>query len=244
MYELNPEHNIDDIIAEIDTRGYCVIPSVITPAEADTARAALDELLAAERTPEADRTRSQRVWRLATKNPLFLDLMCHPLIVALWQRYLGNDVICSTWTANTILPGCDAVGWHADFPYWSMAAPWPEGRLATQTIWMLDDFTDENGATGVEPYSHKMGRSPGPADTHETAQIATATRGSVLVAHGAFWHTARPNRTAQPRSALLGMYMRPCFITQEDMRSQIAEIDSPSPIARQLLCENQYQSKK
>lgn len=80
--------------------------------------------------------------------------MIHPTVVAIWKRWIREDVICSTWTANTVYPGFDRIGWHADYPYWSITPPWPSGRLTGQTLWMLDDFTEENGATGVVPCSH------------------------------------------------------------------------------------------
>ena len=60
-------------------------------------------------------------------------------------------------------------------------------------------------------------------------------RGSVLVMHGANWHTARPNRSDAPRSALLGMYTRPIYLTQEDMPAQLADLDNPSELVRQLM---------
>ena len=63
----------------------------------------------------------------------------------------------------------------------------------------------------------------------------TGARGSVMVYHGATWHTARPNNSDKPRSALLGMYTRPCFITQEDMPAQLKFIGNPSEIVQQLM---------
>ncbi len=231
---------LDAILAEVDDRGFVVIPSVITAEEADRVREALEALLEKERTPAREKMSSQRIMRLVAKGQVFVDLMAHPLIVALWKRYLGDDVICSTWSGNTVYPGANPTGWHADYPYWSLSIPWPSGNLAAQTVWMLDDFTVENGATGVRPYTHRKLHPPQPGDTHDDAEIITGVRGSVLVANGAFWHTARPNTTDKPRSALLGMYMRPCCIPQEDMLSQIADIENPTDLVRQLLCEKQY----
>jgi len=53
-----------------------------------------------------------------------------------------------------------AIHWHADCPYWALEPPWPTGRLTGQTIWMLDDFTEENGATGIVPGSHRRLQGP------------------------------------------------------------------------------------
>jgi ectoine hydroxylase-related dioxygenase (phytanoyl-CoA dioxygenase family) len=184
------------------------------------------------------------VGRIAVKHPVFLDLMCHPVVVGVWKRWLGEDVICSTWTANTIYPGHASIGWHADYPYWAMTPPWPAGRLTGQTIWMLDDFTEENGGTGVVPFSHRALVPPDRSgEWREEAEIVTGVRGSIVVLHGALWHTARPNRTDRPRSGLLGMYIRPCCVPMEDMRGQLAEIPEPSDLVRQLMGANQRQPR-
>ena len=73
------------------------------------------------------------------------------------------------------------------------------------------------------------------------AEILTGQRGSVMVFHGATWHSARPNRSNKARSALLGMYMRPFFVTQEDMQAQLAKLENPSEIVRQLMGAKRHQ---
>ncbi|MEZ4863613.1 MAG: phytanoyl-CoA dioxygenase family protein [Caldilineaceae bacterium] len=239
-----PAVDLEAIAAAVDEQGYAIIPNVIPPEQADAACAILEELLTAEATDASRAAKTQRVGRIAVKDPLFLELMTHPLIVAFWRHYLGEDAICSTWSANTAYPGFDRLGWHADYPYWSITPPWPTGRIAGQTIWLLDDFSDENGGTGVLPGSHRLLRPP---DRNwgwlDDAVILTGGRGSVMVMHGACWHTARPNHTDKARSALLGMYMRPCFITQEDMRGQLAELENPSELVQQLMGAKQWRPR-
>lgn len=90
--------------------------------------------------------------------------MSHPVAVAILKRFLGEDVTCTTWSSHTLFPGFKHISWHADYPYWAMTPPWPEGRLAAQAFWMLDDFVPENGATAVIPGSHtKLGHPPTPS---------------------------------------------------------------------------------
>ena len=243
---MNQFENFDQIITELDERGYSLIPSVIMPEKADAARTVLEDLLAAEVTDTTRTAKTQRVGRIVVKHPIFLELLTHPLIIALWQRYLGEDIICSSWSANTVHAGYDNFGWHSDYPYWSITPPWPEGNWAVQTIWMLNDLTVENGATAILSGSHKLRRPPDPEIKNQwidEAEIVTGQRGSVVVMHGACWHTARPNQTQESRSVLLGMYMRPCFIPQEDMRTQLAELENPSELVQQLLGANQWQPK-
>ena len=238
------QHDVDRIIAEIDERSYCIIPSVISPEKADEARIILEGLLEAEATEATRAARTQRVGGIAVKHPIFVELMAHPLIVAIWKKYLDEDVICSTWTANTSYTGFGTYKWHPDFPYQWLNYPWPKSRISGQTIWLLNDFSSENGGTGIMPYSHLKGHRP-PADMkdnwHPDGEILTGVRGSVMVYHGATWHTARPNNSDKPRSALLGMYTRPCYITQEDMLAQLEFLGNPSEIVQQLMGARRHQ---
>lgn len=235
---------LDRLCEELDEQGFVIIPSLISPEKADEARTVLEGLLATEATEADLEAKTQRVGRIAVKHPIFIELMTHPFIIAFWRRYLGEDVICSTWSANTAYPGFGRLGWHSDYPYWSITLPWPTGRIAGQTLWLLDDFSVENGGTGVLPGSHKWLRPPDrDMGWLDDAQILTGGRGTVMVMHGACWHTARPNCTEKARSALLGMYMRPCFITQEDMRGQLAELENTSELVQHLMGANQWQPK-
>ena len=242
---MESQHDIKSIIAAINDRGYCIIPSVITPEKADEARRALEVLLEAEATKETRQARTQRVGGIAYKHPIFVDLMAHPLIVAIWKAYLQDeDIICCTWSANTAYPGFEKYSWHPDYPYWWINQPWPLEQVCGQTIWLLDDFTEENGGTGILPYTHRKGHPPPREMVNQPqpeAEILTGARGSVMVFHGAAWHSARPNRTDKARSALLGMYMRPFFITQEDMQAQLAKLENPSEIVQQLMGAKRFQ---
>ncbi len=234
--------NIDSIINEVDERGFCVVHDVICPEKADEARNVLHDLLDTEITEQAREARTQRVGQIAVKHPIFLELMCHPFVLAVWQRMLGEDIMCSSWSANTVYPGHDHIAWHSDYPYWSLKPPWPAGNLAGQTLWMLDDYTEENGATAAIPNSHKKGHFPDEPknEWRDEGEIFIGTRGSVVFAHGAWWHTARPNKTDQSRSCLLGMYLMPWFIPQEDMHAQLEQLENPSEIVQQLLCGKQH----
>ncbi|MGY8825993.1 MAG: phytanoyl-CoA dioxygenase family protein [Candidatus Latescibacterota bacterium] len=235
-------HDIDAILREVDERGYCKVPNIISAEKAEQASAAVQRLLDAEKADATQQAQSQRVGRIAVKAPIFLELMCHPFVIEVWKKYLGDDIMCSSFSSNTMYPGHEQIGWHSDYPYWSLQPPWPAGNFAGQTLWMLDDFTEENGATGGIPFSHRKGHPPDePTNTwRDDGEILEGAKGSVVFAHGAWWHTARPNQTQQPRSCLLSMYLMPWFIPQEDMRGQLAELENPSELARQLLCGKQH----
>lgn len=241
MLGVSPEL-IDQIIAEVDDRGYCLVEGVLPPERVDPIRAVLEILLHSEKEQNLHHTGHQRVLHLVVKHSTFLEPICHPLVVAVWRKYLSADVICSTFTANALWPGSTEQYWHADHPYWTLTSPYPEIPLTGQCIWFIDDFTEENGATAGIPGTHRANCLPklGERWTDE-AEILTGPRGSVIFAHGAWWHTSRPNRTDRLRSALLATYTHTFCVPQEDMRAQLASIEKPSELVTQLLGGNQYQ---
>ena len=240
---MNPvDIDLESTVETIDERGFAIVPNVISSALADRARGLIHDYLETEATPATRQAKTQRVGQLAVKHQLFRELMCHPTVLAVWERFLGPDFYCSTWSANTAYPGFDNIGWHVDYPYWSVAQPWPPGNITGQTVWLLDDFSEANGATGAVPYSHRLGHPPAaPANQwRDDGEILLGSRGSVVFAHGAWYHTARPNTTAQSRTVLLGMYLKPCFIPQEDMHGQLAQIDAPSELLQKIMGAQQY----
>jgi ectoine hydroxylase-related dioxygenase (phytanoyl-CoA dioxygenase family) len=75
------------------------------------------------------------------------------------------------------------------------------------SIWLLDDFTPENGATRVVPGSHRRGTMPGdemanPGDEHPEQIQLTGEAGTVVVFNSHLWHGGTQNRTDKPRRAL------------------------------------------
>ena len=82
------------------------------------------------------------------------------------------------------------------------------GRLTT--LWMLTDFTPDNGATLVVSRSHKPGFKAswskedvtsvtGVSPHHPEAVHAVGNAGDVLVFDARLWHSVAPNKTDLPR---------------------------------------------
>ncbi len=241
---LNSEQ-LDNVEHDLREVGFHIIENVISKQEADEAREVILELVEEDIDNGRDHTygngKIRRVWGIVGKSPIFRRLIQHPTVVAVWKRMLGEDVIASTFTANIVGPGAPQGGWHVDYPYWSMQQPYPLGFLTGQTVWMLDDFTGENGATACIAGSHKTLRRPklGEAEGLEM-HAATAPQGSILFTNGSIWHQCLPNSTDSSRIGLLGMYNRSVIYPQEDMARQLSEdtLSGESDILKQLLGRN------
>ena len=81
-----------------------------------------------------------------------------PVLLQLVREVLGQDCLLSDISATSIGPNSGGSGaWHIDA---QLPEPLPEILLSVQNVWILDDFTAENGATRVVPGSHISRKKP------------------------------------------------------------------------------------
>ena len=155
------DYRVDDdyvreIITEINENSFFIVERLLSEEVAAAVLSEVNEM----NMGQSHGGNSLRQSRIAVRSPLMRQIMCHPLVLAVWKAYLGNDYCCSTFTSNTILPDDGHINWHVDYPYWGMEQPWLSGRMGGQSLWTLETFTAENGATGAVPGSHKFGCAP------------------------------------------------------------------------------------
>jgi len=132
-----------------------------------------------------------------------VDVMCHPLLMAICDRVLLSN--CARYQLNLghLLqrgPGSDEQVLHRDELVWSdMPRPGPELQLATVVAFV--DFTRENGATRVVPGSHRwpdrnlspMEQIPGNPPPPESVTYAEMPAGSAVVYLGGTIHGGGAN---------------------------------------------------
>jgi ectoine hydroxylase-related dioxygenase (phytanoyl-CoA dioxygenase family) len=76
--------------------------------------------------------------------------------------------------------------------------------MVMTAIWMLDDFTIDNGATRIVPGSHTITEPLAkmlaqPLARHPREIVITGRAGSVLIFNGHLWHSGRKNESDGPR---------------------------------------------
>jgi ectoine hydroxylase-related dioxygenase (phytanoyl-CoA dioxygenase family) len=226
----------------MDEHGFCVVPSVLTREEADGLARLVVKLQDAEARPDVTNLGHCRVLALLAKHPVFVELLTHPLAMAVQEAYLGRDFICSTWSSNCALPGSRLAYWHVDHPYWTIAPPYlVDPPLTAHTIWCLTDMTERTGGTKFIKGSHRRAYLPEHnGDYDHEGYTPDALAGSVIFAHGACWHSAGHNRSDGPRIGIFARYARSFIIPQEDLRLQLSEIEAPSELTQRLMGAKQY----
>jgi hypothetical protein len=204
-------------LRSVETDGVAVVPGVLSPGEAAHA---LERLWAA--ADESERrgvpTRAEgldpnasnvRVWNLIDLDPVFADLIAHPMADALVSGVLGANYIVSNFTANVARPGSGSMMVHSDQSL-VMPPPWTAAH-SVNVIWCLTDVRADNGATLHLPGSHRF-RTPGEVPPDAAARMVpfTAPAGSVVLMEGRVWHTSGANvTTAEDRALLFGFYCQP-----------------------------------
>jgi hypothetical protein len=84
--------------------------------------------------------------------------------------------------------------------------------VVVNAMWMISDYTEENGATRLVPRSHLSGAQPAPSVPHRVPTVPALGRaGTVILWDGRTWHSAGANASDEPRFGITTYYCGPQF---------------------------------
>lgn len=199
---------------QLDEMGWICLPGVMDPAFLEEARRRVEELWESEGENAGSEFRKEpgarRLANLVDKGEVFERVICQPRVLEAVGRVLPAGFKLSSLNARSADPwGEEAQPLHCD----AGALPDASGFSVCNTIWLLDDFTPENGATRIVPGSHRRGKLPqevlaDPAAPHPEEVLVLGKAGSVVVMNTHAWHGGTANRTGSPRRALHAFFTR------------------------------------
>jgi hypothetical protein len=191
--------------------GYLVLPDFVPAPMLEEMRERVEALWAEEGDDAGSEfllePGTRRLANLVDKGDVFARMVVMPGILECIEAVVGPDYKLSSLNARSTNPhNPEAQPWHMD----AGAIPDERGYWVCNTIWMLDDFTPDNGATRMIPRSHTWRRLPaaGNRDTLPDEQLVTGRAGTVVVMNTHMWHAGTGNRTDRCRRALHGFYTR------------------------------------
>lgn len=244
LYELGVRE--DTLTAEekehLDSEGYLHLRSILPAEHIERIRQRQQELLDAEGEKaglEVHQERgTDRLSDLINKGTMYHIVLTQPKVLACIAHVLQHDLKLSSLNSRNALPGQGLQGLHADW-----------GRLETpgnyqvcNSLWLLDDFTPDNGATRLVPGSHRSGKMPGdvksdPSAPHPDELVLTGKAGDVVVVNSHTWHGGTTNRTQGPRRVMHGYFCRRHHTPQLDQQKYLlpATWNQLSPAARVVL---------
>ena len=188
-------------------KGYVVLPEVLSPTEAQKARDLILQFARQERQDKSVVGGKERLYGLIYQENIFRKLVQEKLIMAVIEAILGEDIVLGGFSAHILHPQAQRMGVHVDYPYWAMPSPFPQHPiLEIQVIWMIDDFTLDNGAPLFAAGTQNLAIKPDPQKFEQTAQKITGSAGTAIISHGLCWHDTSENNSDRPRISLLGNY--------------------------------------
>jgi ectoine hydroxylase-related dioxygenase (phytanoyl-CoA dioxygenase family) len=146
---------------------------------------------------------TKRIYALFAKVRGLDELAIDPLLLGTLDRVLGPHYQLSGPVGIDIGPGESAQGLHRDDTVYPLS--WPHPQVVLNTMWALDDFTEDNGATLVVPGSHRTASDAPPPES--AAVQATMPAGSVMLYSGTVWHGGGANRTGERRLGVILEYV-------------------------------------
>lgn len=226
----------------LDSQGYLVLGKILSDDQLSQINSRIEALL----MEEGERAGSElldspyirhpkeagadRLADLVNKDPIFDLFYTHPRVLAAVSQVLGNNMKLSSLNYRAAKPGAGEQKLHVD---WHETVA-PGDYKVCNSIWLLDDFTVENGATRVVPGTHLEGRLPqdllkDPMADHPDQLILEAPAGTVAIFNSHTWHGGTRNLTARPRRAIHSYFCR------RDQPQQVDQSRYIRPETRQRL---------
>jgi len=223
---------------QLEEQGYLTLPSFLSEAALERFRARVDELF----REEGDRAGSEfkqepgsrRLANLVNKGEIFEEVIQTPQVLECVQAVLGPEFKLSSLNVRSASPRSDSgQPLHVD----GGELPDERGNSVCNSVWMLDDFTETNGALRVVPGSHLWRRAPKPGEKAEGEVLVTGKAGTVVVMNAHMWHGGTANRTDRERRAMHVYYTRSDKPQQQYQKQWVRpEVQARlTPLGRRLL---------
>lgn len=228
---------------QLDEQGYLVLPDFMSRQLLETLQARVEELFEQEGKAAGAEFKQEpftrRLANLVNKGTIFEQIIVMPKILGCVRHVVGPRFKLSSLNVRSADPHSDWVQpLHADVG----AVADQNGYWVCNSVWMLDDFTEHNGAIRMVPGSHRWGKLPqevlaDPSAPQPGEILLTGRAGTVVIMNAHMWHGATSNRTSAQRRAMHAFYTRWDKPQQQYQKKLLSsEVQQRlSPEVRQLL---------
>jgi ectoine hydroxylase-related dioxygenase (phytanoyl-CoA dioxygenase family) len=224
---------------QLDEQGYVLLEDCMGSDLLHDLRGRIHELYDEEGDRAGSEFRTEahahRLANLVDKGEVFRRAIVLPRVLECVRHVLGPDIKLSSLNARSADPHTD-VGQPLHVDMGAIADE--RGYWVCNTVWMLDDFTTDNGPTRMIPGSHRWGTRPqdvldDPLAQHPQEVLLTGTAGSIAVMNAHLWHAGTANRTSAPRLAMHAFYCRRDK-PQQQYQKQLVRADVQASLSREL----------
>jgi len=167
---------------------------------------------------------ADRLANLVNKGPIFDIFYTHPRVLAGIEAVLGKQYKLSSLNYRAAKPTMGLQKLHVDWKNTVVNGAYK----VCNSIWLLDDFTADNGSTRIVPKSHKSNVLPDevmadPLDKHPDEIRIIAPAGSVFIFNSHVWHGGTTNQTDRVRRSIHSYFCSREQPQQIDQKKYITE---------------------
>ena len=220
-----PSTEIDDALATLKRDGFWVMRGVIPPHEVDAVRDSVEKTVRKHTMLPLPKGFVTGLLRL---DQSIAPYLAHPRIMAVIDRLFGDHARISMLSGALNGPGIKRGDMHADWPFNQnskarIRAPYPDVLVNLVTMWMLSDYTVENGGTIVIPGSHRRNFAPkhgsqyDPKAHYEGEIQLVGKAGDVGFFDARTWHAIAPSTASTPRVGVIVRYA-PWWLNLQTLR--------------------------
>ena len=209
---------------EIETQGYSIVENVLSPdfiirAKADLEKAIAEEINYHKTNQYAD---FGMVLLCSLYGGTFLEMLDNKNLVEPFNTVLGDGCIIYAYTSSSMPPNKSNYSnrLHVDSP--RLIPGYITNMGATI---LLDDFTEENGATWFLPYSQNDHEKPSEEDFYKRGKRLIAKAGTVWFFNARIWHAGGNNLSDKWRHALTINMCRPYMKQRIDIPRAMEKMD-------------------
>jgi ectoine hydroxylase-related dioxygenase (phytanoyl-CoA dioxygenase family) len=198
----------DEILGKLDSDGYLVVPGLLSAHSVAQLKA--DLVRAIDREAEyhggVDYPDFGMVLVCSMYGRSFIDVLAHEELMRPMHLVLGEGCIIYAYTSSSMPPGQSNYSHriHVDSP---RLIPGYETNMGMMML--LDDFTEQNGATWVLPGSHRTKEPPAKEQFFAKARRFIAPAGSACYFSARLWHSGGKNETNRWRHSTTINMCRP-----------------------------------
>ena len=231
---LKANSSIEEILEVIEQDAGVIIDNLLDKNQLKNISEDLKPYLVKTKEGQDDFTgfKTKRVGALMARSAECQNLALNPIInevSKLFFEHHSDGYQLHFTSAIDIAPGESKQIPHRDRGVWGGYIP---RKIETQlsTVWAIDDFTKENGATQVVPGSHKWDRDREPKE--DEICYAEMKKGSVFIYTGSVIHGGGANNSNKNR---LGVFLHyaPSWLRQQENQY----LSCPPHIAKDLTPE-------
>ncbi len=202
------------MVERLQREGFLAIPGFFSDSLRRSLIERVEELYAQEGERAGSEFRGEpgtrRLANLADKGEIFRDVFANAEILGYIGHLLRPRFKLSSLNARSAEPHEHG---HQPLHVDQGLLPDAGGAVVANVVWMLDDFTPDNGAMRAVPRTHLSGRRPqealaDPNAAHPDEVLVTGRAGTVCVMNAHLWHGGTANRTTAPRRAIHSFYCR------------------------------------